>query len=249
MTPHHKTGMLAENVPSAPGWREYYEWEADKRRYLPGDEPGEAMRVEFVFRLLKGVSYERPLDAGCGDGYLASRLAEAGGKVWGTDLSLARLKVAHGLFPRLTLARSSIFDQPFGDRSFDVVMAVEVIEHLEDPESAVQEMKRLSSRYVLVTVPYRGKLEVMRCPHCHQSYFLDGHMQSFDEDRVERLLKNCGLAVRKLEVFVPYYPPRTRPMNLLPRAVNQAVRRAFEKTGLKEPTRPKFIGALAERID
>ncbi len=240
-------------APPAPGsvdWRNYYEWEAAHKRFLPGEEPSEHLRVDFVHRLLEGVSFQNPLDAGCGNGYLASRLAErVGGHSTGTDLSLARLKEARVLFPAVRFTRASLFDQPFPDRSFDLVTAVEVVEHLESPPDALKELKRLSSRYVLVTVPYRGRLEILHCPHCNQSYYHDGHIQSFDEDRMKSLVQAAGLKLLKLEVYVPYYPPTRFPATLLPAPLHKAARGVLESLKLARKTPGKYLGALAERVD
>jgi SAM-dependent methyltransferase len=236
-------------VPETADWRGYYEWEAGQKRFLPGEEPGEALRVDFVFRLLRGITFERPLDAGCGNGYLASRLAERAGHGWGSDLSWARLKDAGRMFPRVTFARSSIFEQPFKDRSFDLVTAIEVVEHLDTPPRAVVELKRLSSRWVLITVPWRNKLQVLYCPHCNKSYYHDGHVQSFDEERLAGLVSGAGLKIVRLETYVPYYPPQRPPMSLLPRPVHQAVRGVFELAGLKEKVPPKYLGILAEKVE
>lgn len=235
---------------SALDWRKYYEWEAGHKRFLPGEEPGEHFRVDFVFRLLEGITYRRVLDAGCGNGYLASRLAaRAGDRTLGSDLSLGRLREGRDLFRNVGFARATLFDQPFPDRSFDLVTAVEVVEHLASPEQAVAELKRISSRFVLVTVPYRGALEVLHCPHCDQSFHVDGHIQSFDEARLERIVRDAGLTVRRLEAYVPYYPPTRPPMNLLPRPLHRLIRGGFVAMKLARPTRAKFLGVLAERMD
>ncbi len=231
----------------APDWKGYYEWEAGQKRFLPGEEPSETMRVEFVFRLLDGVVYDRPLDAGCGNGYLASRVAERVEQAYGTDLSLARLRDASDLFPKVRFTRASIFDQPFPDGAFDLVSAVEVVEHLETPDRAIHELKRLSSRWVLVTVPYRGKLDLLYCPHCNTPYYHDGHVQSFDEERLSGMVTAAGLTVRKLETYVPYYPPKMPPLSMLPKGMNLMIRGAFEALGMKERVRPKYIGVLAEK--
>lgn len=244
-------------IPPRPGdapppgmdWRGYYEWESGQKRFLPSEDPSEAMRVEFVLRLLKGIRVTNPLDAGCGNGYLASRLREHAGRATATDLSLGRLRDAARFFPGVIFCRASIFEQPFPDRSFDLVTAVEVVEHLEDTPRALAELRRLSSRHVLITVPWRGLLELLHCPHCQRDFYRDGHVQSFTEERLSELVAAAGMKILKLDVYVPYYPPLRPPASLLPAGLHKALRAALVATGLKEPTRPKFLGVLAERTD
>jgi len=43
---------------------------------------------------------------------------------------------------------------PFADNSFDVVICAETLEHLEDPLSALEKLKRIARKKVIVTVPY-----------------------------------------------------------------------------------------------
>lgn len=53
---------------------------------------------------------------------------------------------------------ADIRNLPFGDGSFDVVLAYEVLEHLpyEEFEKALKELRRVSNQYVLISLPYRS---------------------------------------------------------------------------------------------
>jgi len=54
----------------------------------------------------------------------------------------------------IPILRGSIYDLPLPDDSVDVVTAFEVLEHLEDPGRALEEMRRVARHRVVVTVPY-----------------------------------------------------------------------------------------------
>lgn len=56
---------------------------------------------------------------------------------------------------KMPLLQGSILELPFGNEEFDLVCAFDVIEHVEDDQKAVSEMKRVckSTGYVCVTVP------------------------------------------------------------------------------------------------
>ena len=89
-------------------WREYYDREGETKKFLPDHDPAEAMRVEFVERLLQGVSASSALDVGCGNGYLASRLLARGTeRVAGIDFSRPRLRDASRQFDRIGFSRAS----------------------------------------------------------------------------------------------------------------------------------------------
>lgn len=113
----------------------------------------------FHERMLEWVRLANPariLDAGCGEGFTAAfigkRMPEV--EIVGLDVSPGAIGYArqhHGAFAEYRVG--SIYDLPFEDRSFDLVLCSEVLEHLDQPEKALAEIKRVASRHVLLTVP------------------------------------------------------------------------------------------------
>jgi SAM-dependent methyltransferase len=83
---------------------------------------------------------------------------------------------------------------PFDDHSFDVVVASEVLEHLEDSElePALDEVRRVlkPGGCFLGSVPAREDLELSQtvCPHCGVKFHRWGHRRSFDEKSIATLL-------------------------------------------------------------
>jgi 2-polyprenyl-3-methyl-5-hydroxy-6-metoxy-1,4-benzoquinol methylase len=97
------------------------------------------------------------LDVGCGEGVLvqqwAKRLGE--GRVVGIDLEEDSIQAGwaeHGA-PNLEYRVMEASDLPFGDGEFDLASAIEVLEHVPDPEHTVAEMARCAERHLLVSVP------------------------------------------------------------------------------------------------
>ncbi len=95
---------------------------------------------------------------------------------------------------------------PFGDQSFDVVAALEVIEHLPFGvyEKALEEMQRVAASTILISVPFREHRRRVRCPYCECSFNPNYHMRSFDEGRIETLFPLFKLARFEI-VCVPEY--------------------------------------------
>lgn len=111
-------------------------------------------------RLFERAAPESVLDVGCGEGVLTYRWAErlGGRPVVGIDLPDPKLE-AEWLTrrrPNLELRAmpvEDLQDLPFPDDSFDVVAAIEVLEHVPDAERTLAEMARVAARHLLVSVP------------------------------------------------------------------------------------------------
>jgi 2-polyprenyl-6-hydroxyphenyl methylase/3-demethylubiquinone-9 3-methyltransferase len=85
------------------------------------------------------------LDVGCGGGFLANALAEDGLLATGLDTSRTSLAVARR-FDRSGKARylcGDAFRLPHGDARFDVVCAMDFLEHVADPEGVIGEASRV----------------------------------------------------------------------------------------------------------
>lgn len=95
------------------------------------------------------------LDAGCGEGFSLYKLSEynVGEKREGVDYSKEAISIGKKLFPHLLLKQGSIYKVSYKDNAFDIVLSTEVLEHLENPKKALQEILRVSKKYILVSVP------------------------------------------------------------------------------------------------
>ncbi|MBC7742593.1 MAG: 3-demethylubiquinone-9 3-O-methyltransferase [Bdellovibrionaceae bacterium] len=85
------------------------------------------------------------LDVGCGGGFLSNALAEAGLRVTGVDLSEESLHVAHkhDLTQTVTYQKADAYHLPFPDQTFEVVTAMDFLEHVEDPAEVIKEFSRV----------------------------------------------------------------------------------------------------------
>lgn len=95
---------------------------------------------EAVRALLADLPPGRILDAPCGEGRLAVSLQDAGHRVVAGDL------ISQGIVPHdgiLSLGLDLNSCLPFRDGSFDGVVAIEGIEHLEDPYHLAREFSRV----------------------------------------------------------------------------------------------------------
>jgi ubiquinone/menaquinone biosynthesis C-methylase UbiE len=100
-------------------------------------------RLEMVLYFLGNLGRKNLLilDAGCGDGVQAGRIAEAY-KVVGVDLSPTRTKRAKKRVINGKFIVGDLYNLPFKSNTFDIVVLGEIIEHLHEPEKALLEINQ-----------------------------------------------------------------------------------------------------------
>ncbi|MDH4468490.1 MAG: bifunctional 2-polyprenyl-6-hydroxyphenol methylase/3-demethylubiquinol 3-O-methyltransferase UbiG [Bacteriovoracaceae bacterium] len=88
------------------------------------------------------------LDLGSGGGFLSNQLATYGHKVTGVDISQSSLDVAkkHDLTKSVQYIKGDVRKLPFEDESFDVVCAMDLLEHVNNPVEVVREASRVLRR-------------------------------------------------------------------------------------------------------
>ncbi len=107
----------------------------------------------------------RILDAGCGTGYGTAELA-ASASVTGTDISAEAVEHAHSRYrsERVRFIQGSCERLPFSDAAFDLLVAFEVIEHLDGWQDLLSEAARVlrPGGVLLVSTPNRDYYEQSR---------------------------------------------------------------------------------------
>jgi SAM-dependent methyltransferase len=83
------------------------------------------------------------LDAGCGEGYGTAMLGEAAASVVGLDLEPDVIDHARARYPRIRFEVADLLELPFPDATFDAVVSLQVIEHLQRPLEFVSECARV----------------------------------------------------------------------------------------------------------
>jgi SAM-dependent methyltransferase len=130
---------------------------------VPADRPiDETASAWAVAAVASAGERPRVLDLGCGDGRISGLLAEAGGVVTGVDPSATALERARAAHPQIRfLAPDDDGSLPLADASFDVVVAVNVLEHVADTQRLMSEARRVLTPdgRLVVAVPNHGRVE------------------------------------------------------------------------------------------
>jgi SAM-dependent methyltransferase len=149
------------------------------------------------------------LDVGCGEGVLVHRWAQRmgdGRRVVGIDLDDPALHAewAKRTAPNLEYRVMKAENLPFADGEFDTATAIEVLEHVPDPEHTVAEMARVAQRWLLVSVPreplWRG-LNLARGAYWKDLGNTPGHVNHWSKRSFVALLSRHGEVVQARSPF------------------------------------------------
>lgn len=136
------------DVPTGNTYEKYESTHPVERRLV-------AAFLRALERALPAAPPRRVLEVGAGEGVIAERVGRRfgpGAAVVGVDLGDPHL-VAHWRERGLRGVFADAGRLPFAPGAFDLVLAIEVLEHLADPAGALREIRRVASGTVVLSVP------------------------------------------------------------------------------------------------
>jgi SAM-dependent methyltransferase len=162
-------------------------------------------------RMFTRAAPESVLDVGCGEGVLTYKWAQAlgDGPVLGIDLADPKLEAEWSTRARPNLEframpAEELRDLPFPDGSFDLAAAIEVLEHVPDPERTIAEMARVAERDLLVSVPreplWRG-LNVARGAYVRDLGNTPGHVNHWSKRSFVQMAARHGEVIEARSPF------------------------------------------------
>ena len=105
--------------------------------------------IPFSYKLHEYSKYKgkKIFDIGCGNGYVCSKYAIEGARVYGVDLTKKAIKLSYKRFKYLRLKgnfkQASAEKLPFPNNSFDCVCSVGVLHHVKNTNKALKEIFRI----------------------------------------------------------------------------------------------------------
>jgi ubiquinone/menaquinone biosynthesis C-methylase UbiE len=131
------------------------------------------------------------LEVGCGEGLLAQHLVTSAPRperFVASDVDVGR--VIDDLDPLVEVQTASIYELPFADDAFDLVVCCEVLEHLERPAVGLAEVARVAAGHVLLSTPWEPvwrALNLARGKYVRDLGNTPGHIQHFSRRDLIRL--------------------------------------------------------------
>jgi len=148
----------------------------------------------------------RILDAGCGGGFILHELYKAGYRnVWGFDLSRSGINLAKETYAEIKDrfeihdAYSSALPKSFPQGTYDLVLSVEVIEHLYNPKEYLKNIYSWLKRggFLLITTPYHSfpkNIGIILSGKFDQHFnprWEGGHIKFFSKNTFVQSLREC----------------------------------------------------------
>jgi 2-polyprenyl-3-methyl-5-hydroxy-6-metoxy-1,4-benzoquinol methylase len=148
------------------------------------------------------------LDVGCGEGVLVHRWAQRlpDARLVGIDLEERSIQAGweRHQAPNLEYRVMRAESLPFADREFDLVVAIEVLEHVPDPEHTLSEMARCARGHLLVSVPREPlwrMLNMARGAYLSELGNTPGHLHHWSKRSFTALLSRYGDVVERRSPF------------------------------------------------
>lgn len=159
----------------------HYRADAEHFDYFTNENPTGRAYEKLLRRFILALAGKAHtvLDIGSGSGWAASVPHD---NIFFVDLSPKNLAALRAESTGSVMADAHRL--PFRDESVELVIASEVMEHLNDPASAAGEIWRMlkPGGRAVVSTPYKEKIRYTLCIHCNQPTPWNAHLHSFDEN-------------------------------------------------------------------
>lgn len=161
---------------------------------------------ELLHEHASGVGTDKVLEIGIGEGFSTQKIRKMFSTAVHFEASEFRFDLVHlarQRNPDILISQESIYELNREASSFDLVLCLEVLEHLTDPHLALRELARVSRRYVMVSVPREPlwrALNMIRGKYIGSWGNTPGHLQHWN---VREFRDFVGTLFTVLEVRTP----------------------------------------------
>jgi SAM-dependent methyltransferase len=149
------------------------------------------------------------VEFGCGEGVSTRRISKLlppGAVLEASDFDERRVQAAQALNPGIRCATESLYELHRPDDAFDLVIVLEVLEHLDDPDRALREICRVARKWVILSVPREPLWRLMNLARLKYAKSLGntpGHVQHWSWRSFRRFAGRYGV-VRKWRTPLPW---------------------------------------------
>lgn len=164
-------------------------------------------KLKIVLRFIRG-SPRTILDVGCASGWFISKISNEfpKAKCFGIDIYDKGIKYAKKVYPKIEFKVADAHNIPYEKNSFDLVVSTEVLEHLDDPKSAILEIKRVLKKGGTAVIELdSGNMLFSIMWYIWRKFggkvWNDSHLHSFNIKKLEKMIISCDLKILRKQKF------------------------------------------------
>lgn len=159
------------------------------------------------------------LELGCTHGYLFSYLKEYKNK-YGIDISPAAIEHAKEINPQVNFSVMDAEKLAFEDEAFQIILCIDTIEHIKNPEACIQEAHRVLKKggYIIITTPNPESYSRNKKGLKWFAFQDPTHISIYERNKWKEILEKNNLAIEKsatIDLFdMPYFSKLFHGINL-----------------------------------
>jgi len=164
--------------------------------HLYGPNPRWSRRI--LKNIIKKMDVKTCLEVGCAHAFLMLDLKAMGIRMAGCDISVPAIENNAKTYPDMYFFVADLCsNMEVSEDGYDLVICAEVLEHLPDYQKAIQNLCKLSKKYIIITVP-SGK----RYPTDERI----GHLRHYEPEMLVKPLEDNGFkTVKIMKTGFPFY--------------------------------------------
>ena len=160
-----------------------------------------------ITTMLEDLHYSSALDVGCGEGIPLSltRQSSPASALAGFDLDKRRVEICAQVVESAHLFVANAQSIPVEDKSFDIVLCLETLEHVGEPKLALEEIARVTKRYALFSVPNEPwwRLGNMaRFKYLKDFGNTPGHINHWTANRFKKMIESKFTVLKSVQPFL-----------------------------------------------
>ena len=157
-------------------------------------------------KLIIKLNIKTCLEVGCGEGWVVRCIKNTKKDIiaYGCDISEEIIETAFNNNDDINFSVASIYRLPFPNNFFDLVVACEVLEHLEYPYDAIREIRRCSNSFCLFSVPIEPLwrlLNILRGAYLTKFGNTPGHIQHWTKKYFVETLRADFTVLEAISIY------------------------------------------------
>lgn len=161
-------------------------------------------KILTLKKLLGRKSFKKILDDGCASGAMANEISKIfpKAKITGIDVYDKAIKFGKTNYPHINLMVADAHKLPFKNKTFDLIVCYETIEHVVDPVKVLQEIKRVLKSSGTAIVAMDSGNTTFRIvwwvwEKTAGKVWQNAHLHPFRHQELEKVIKKAGLKIVK----------------------------------------------------